>query len=515
VKNTGVAEVLEDLLKISRRKASQWHLFFLYTNFVFSLIKGVLIVPLYLRYMEPRLYGAWLACGGIIVYLSLCEFGVNRVLIQKVAVLASSSKTEQLASVVATGVRLNAGLAILPFLIGLGIAPFVAGIVQITGPEALDLRNAFILGALAASLMIFSFTPSGVLQGLQRQVFVNVCYTTGLALGILVTVVLLYAGYGLLAIPIGTLIHAGVTAVGNFSYMAVVLSRQGLLRWPRIDMGLFKEILGSSLFEFGGMAARSITTQSDNLIIGAALNPVLCNVFTFTGMAYKMSATLGGYVSNAAMPSLAHLVGESDADKTKRVIVDIIRISTIIGASLMCGALFLNEALVDIWVGPQFYGGVGLNLLFFLAAILMLFFYTFNNILVAFGDFRASGTAVMIQACVQLPLMVGLGYWAGMLGLAWASVLALAVVAIPIQAVALTRRLHVSPRDLISGAFALTAVFAIPIAAVVAMKYVWTPHGLIQLGLFCAAYAAISAACYAIIHKDLRDFVVGCFAKGA
>lgn len=470
---------------------------------------------MYLRYMEPRLYGAWLACGGIIAYLSLCEFGVNRVIIQKVAVLAASSKSDELASVVATGLRLNAGFAVLPFLISLGVAPFVARIVQITGPEALELRNAFILAALAASLMIFSFAPSGVLQGMQRQAFVNVCYSTGLALGIVTTLLLLWRGCGLLALPIGSLIHATITAAGDFGYMALILRRQDLLRWPKIEVRIFKEILASSSFEFGGMVARAVTGQSDNLVIGAALNPALCNVFTFTGMAYKMSATLAGYVSHASMPSLAHLVGESDADKTKKVIVDIIKISAIVGALLLCGAFFLNEALVGIWVGPQFYGGFWLNLLFFVAAVLMIFFYTFNNILVAFGDFRASGTAVMIQACLQMPLMVGLGYWAGMVGLALASVLALGAVAIPIQAVAIIRRLHVSSGALVRGVYTLAAVFAIPLTAVLAMKCIWIPRGLLQLGLFCAVYASISVACYAIIHKDLREFVIGCFAKGA
>ncbi|MBI5249947.1 MAG: hypothetical protein HY912_10680 [Desulfomonile tiedjei] len=501
-------------MEINRKKASQWYLSFLYMNFLLNLVKGVFIVPLYLKYMEPRLYGAWLACGGIIAYLGLCEFGVSRVFIQKVAVCSASSDNKQLTGIVSTGIQLSAALALLPFLIGLAVSPFVARIVQISGPESIELRNAFILASIAASLMIFSSTPRGVLQGMQRQVFVNICYTGGLLLGILVTLLLLVREYGLLAIPIGSLIHAVITASGSLVYMVVILRRQALLEWMRFDRGIFKEIFSSSSFEFGGSVAHTVSAQSDNLIIAAALSPELCNVFTFTGMAHKMSSTLGAYIPHATMAGLAHLAGESNPDRVKKVVADILKFSAMVGALLLCVVIFLNETLVGIWVGSQYYGGAWLNIIFFAGAVLSMFFLGLNTILSALGEFRTAGSLVILQGCVQLPLMAGLGYMAGIPGLALAPVLAMAL-AIPLQAITLIRRLNVSQGDLIDALYALGGVFAVPLAAVLVIRLFWVPSDVSQLILFCALYGSISVACYMTIYKSLRDLVAGFVLKRA
>lgn len=499
-------------LVTDRKKASQWYLAFLYVNFLLNLVKGVLIVPLYLSYMEPRLYGAWLACGGVIAYLSLCEFGVNRVVVQKVAVCVASSNNSQLAAVIGTGVRLAAFLSVLPLLIGLAISPFVARIVQISGPEAIELRTAFIVASLAASLMIFSFTPRGVVQGMQRQVFVNSSYTGGLALSIMVTLILLMRGQGILAIPIGALVHSAITVSANFAYMMVVLRRQGLLERPRFDLALFKEIFSSSSFQFGGSVAHTLSAQSDNVIIAAALNPELCNVFTFTGMAPKMSATLGAYIPHAAMPALAHLAGHSEPARIKRVLADIIKYSTMVAAMLLCGALFLNEAVVDIWVGHRFYGGHWLNVIFCVGALSSLYFLGLNAILNALGEFRISGILVIFQGCAQLLFMVVLGYVLGMVGLALATVLA-STLTIPLQAVKLLRRLHIPTRELVRGLYDLAGVVAVPLAAVLLVRLFWNPRDMLQLSIFCITYGVISVAGYLTIYKEVRDVAAEVLSK--
>jgi O-antigen/teichoic acid export membrane protein len=497
------------ILGSNLRRASQWHLFFLYINFFLNLTKGVLVVPLYLTYMEPRLYGAWLACGSIIGFLGLFDLGISRVMIQKVAACAASSKIEQLASTVSTGILLGCGLSVSSFIVGMTASPFIPHFVQISGPESLELRNSFIIGTAAMSLMLLSFTPASVLQGLQRQILVNVCYTGGLALGVGTTIVLLFAGYGLISIPLGTLVHAAVTAIGDYGYLLIILKKDSLFVWKSpFQTKVWKDIFSASSYEFTGNAAGALSAHSDNVIIAAAINPETCTVFTFTGMAHKMSATLAGYISHASMPSLAHIVGEGDRMRIKRVAGQILKYTTVMGALLLSGALVLNETVVRIWVGPEFYGGILLNAVFFASATSTIFFSTFRSMLAAFGDFRTSGTAVAIQACVQVPLMVVLGYVYGITGLALASLLSILFAALPIQAGSLIRKFQITSSELMSGLQQTAFLFAVPLGITFALRAVWNPSDLLQLVVLVGISTACALAVYTVFVREIRELIL-------
>ncbi len=498
-----------EILGSNLRRASQWHLFFLYINFFLNLTKGVLVVPLYLTYMEPRLYGAWLACGSMIGFLGLFDLGIGRVMIQKVAASAASSKSEQLASTVSTGILIGCGLSSLSFIVGLIVSPLFPHFVQISGPESLELRNAFIVGTAAMSLMLASFTPASILQGLQRQILVNIFYTGGLALSVGTTIVMLFAGYGLISIPFGALVHALVTVIGNYGYLLVILKKDTLFAWQSpFQRKVWKDIFSASSYEFTGNAAGALSTYSDNVIIAAAINPETCTVFTFTGMAHKMSATLAGYISHASMPSLAHIIGEGDRVRIKRVAGEILNYATVLGALLLSGALVLNETVVSIWVGPQFYGGTLLNVVFFASAVSTIFFSIFRNMLAAFGDFRTSGTAVAVQACVQLPLMAALGYMYGITGLALASLLSTLFAALPIQAKALARKFQITSSELMHGLQQTAFLFVVPLGIILTLRAVWNPSDLVQLVTLAGISTACTLAAYAAVLREFRQLLL-------
>jgi O-antigen/teichoic acid export membrane protein len=445
----------------------------------------------------------------MLAFLGLFDLGISRVMIQKVAACAASLKNEQLASTLSTGILLGCGLSVSSFVVGMIVSPFIPHLVQISGPESLELKNSFIIGAAAMSLMLLSLTPASILQGLQRQILVNVCFTGGLALGVGTTIVLLFSGYGLISIPLGTLVHAAVTAIGDYGYLFIILKKDTLFVWKSpFQTKVWKDIFSASSYEFTGNAAGALSAHSDNVIIAAAINPETCTVFTFTGMAHKMSATLAGYISHASMPSLAHIVGEGDIIRIKRIAGEILKYTTIMGALLLSGALVLNETVVRIWVGSEFYGGTLLNAVFFASAALTIFFSIFRNMLAALGDFKTSGTAVAVQACVQVPLMVVLGYLYGITGLALASFVSILFAALPIQARSLIRKFQITSSELMSGLQQTAFLFAVPLGITLALRAVWTPSDLLQLVVSVGISTACALAVYTVFVREIRELIL-------
>jgi O-antigen/teichoic acid export membrane protein len=495
----------KETARLSRRKATGWYLAFLYINYALLLTKGVLLVPLYLRYMNPKLYGAWLACGGIVAYFGMLEFGFNRVLIQRVAESEGGSDGPQTARLVGVGIRVGMVLSALPLIVGLVLSGYVPVWLLQQGPDSEQLRTAFIVASLAASLMMLSFTPASVLQGLQRQMVTNMCHTGGMGLGVIVTVYLLYRGYGLASIPMGSVVHYLLAAVGAYSYLWFIAGKDLLAKGLTFDRAEFRSMIRSCSRLFAGNAARTITDQSDRPAIGFLFNPLLCNVFVFTGTSYKMLVVLVGYVSHAVMPSLAHLGGEKDAEKLKGVVSLLIRLSLMFGALFLGGALVLNEEFLHVWVGAEYYGGDTLNILMFFAAMIALTLVFLDNILVALGEFSRTAAAGILEAAIYLPVMLGAGYLWGLPGFAAAAILAKGCGNLVVRVPAVLRRLGLGFGDLARAAGPLLWIMAAPICLGLLMKHLWNPSGIGGFILFGALYVSTSTILYGLLDGGFRE----------
>ena len=67
----------------SRKRASIVNLIRSYAFILIEIIRGVIMIPIYLQYIDSRLYGAWLATGSIIVLMGLSDFGLSSLIVQK------------------------------------------------------------------------------------------------------------------------------------------------------------------------------------------------------------------------------------------------------------------------------------------------------------------------------------------------------------------------------------------------------------------------------------------------
>ncbi len=70
---------------MSRIRTTKWNLFFFYLRTFVGLANGILIVPLYLKYIDNSLFGIWLASGNILTWITIIDPGVGDVLIQKIS----------------------------------------------------------------------------------------------------------------------------------------------------------------------------------------------------------------------------------------------------------------------------------------------------------------------------------------------------------------------------------------------------------------------------------------------
>ena len=233
-------------MKASRQRAAQSYLVLLYLDFALNSAKAFFLVPIYLRYIDARLFGSWLASGDIVATMAILDLGSGLVVLQTVAAAYGRDQREDLSYIIGTGFWTLTCLSFLPLVIGLIGSSYVPSFLKIGGPEAKELTTAIVIASGAAGLQIFASAPMSVLKGLQKIVLSGCVQLLGLIIGIAVTIFLLVEGCGLVAIPLGSLATSAFFHAGRFcsdgcrredpfGCSSVSLSESGAQRPLRMD----------------------------------------------------------------------------------------------------------------------------------------------------------------------------------------------------------------------------------------------------------------------------------------
>jgi len=178
-----------------------------------AIVWGIIMVPLYLRFIPIDVYGAWLASGNILAWLSTMDPGLTSVLQQRIAVAYGKHDLQDVRAVLGGGLLIGAVVLLLAIIFGLACAHYLPSWINLSpSVDKLMIVNAFSLAVIGTSLMIFSFAITSINQGLQGSLGSGLISIGINAISLPVTVVLLYNNFGLFALAYN-LIFAGVCSV--------------------------------------------------------------------------------------------------------------------------------------------------------------------------------------------------------------------------------------------------------------------------------------------------------------
>jgi O-antigen/teichoic acid export membrane protein len=488
----------------SRRKGVIALIVSSYSSTILAIVKGIVLVPVYLHYIDDRLYGAWLATGSIVAYFGLLDFGLNGVLVQRIASNYGKEDIDRLGSVLGTGVIIGLGLSSVPLLLGILISPWITDIVKITIIQSSQLRLAFILAAVGASLMLTMYCVGGVLIALQRQIVHGTVLFIGDILGIVAIVTMLMSGYGLIAIPLGTLVGALFSALIDGLYLWWFVKKklpQVSIRFNREEV---KDLCFHSVWQFGARSASTASRESDNLIVAALLDPRLCTILTFTKKASDILAQIVKYIAGAFLPGLSYLHGEDDKVKFKKITLLLFKITSLFGICLMGSFLFLNEGFIKLWVGSKYYGGFVLTSLFCIYGFFVISATTFYNVIFATGEMITTAKANLAEAFLRIPLCIVFVWLWGINGAAIAAVVAIIPTGFLMQIKSFIRILNLSQQDVLNALKIIGLQIFVAFAVGLSLNGILKPDSIIKFISFGGLYVFIISLICIYLDKDLR-----------
>jgi O-antigen/teichoic acid export membrane protein len=398
-----------------------------YLNKAIIIIQGLLLIPLYLHFIGDRMYGLWLASGGVLAFLGVMDMGLGGLLIQRVSSAYGRRDYVQTGNYFVNGLIVYGLLDILFCSLVLGISFFIPEWIGAKGEEASLLRACFQLAGIAAGAQFLNNCLRGFAQSLQRPLFPVICNTSFRILGLVTIVHLLYRNYRLWAIPIGLLINAVPVLVLNI-YYSLRLTRELGGGW-QIDKSIIWDFCQLSPVLFAGRVGKSMVKNMEPTLIAVMLMPELAPPFVITKRAADMVEQLVQVINASTFPSFAHLYAERHVERSRYALSRIMTLC--FGAALIGFGTYVaaNQAFVQLWVGSEHFLGRAMTVLMALGLLMMVINQFLSRLIIGTGDIAYPSLLVLSEGMIRVILMAGLLYGFGLAGLPLGMMLSCAVFA--------------------------------------------------------------------------------------
>jgi O-antigen/teichoic acid export membrane protein len=378
---------------ISKKRASFVNLLFNYANTLFSIINGVVLLPLYLRYFTLETYGSYLSSGNIVAMLGVLEGGMGLVLTQNLSKISAKKDFKLFTQAIGSGMIISLVALILIIFIAALLTPFIPQWVKSLPEETNNIRIAFMLSAFATGFSFIYVNISTAFQAWLKVEVPGIANLISVIIGIGTTILGLVYGMGISSIPLG-LLSKSVTGTGIlYTCLFVELKKK---QYPKIsfDKMVFRDLLKSCIPMFSGSLFKSLVDNSQLLIITNYISPRISAIFVLTGKVFQVCGIILAPIGSSIFSSVAHIVGLHDYKKLKKNIVGIYVVFTSIATIIIATGLSLNHSFISLWLGEDKFGGITLSVLLAITAFFESKFLFLNFNLYAFGIF---GKTVLID----------------------------------------------------------------------------------------------------------------------
>ncbi|NQU54783.1 MAG: oligosaccharide flippase family protein [Bacteroidetes bacterium] len=379
---------------------------------------GFIAAPIILNLTSQSLYGFWVTTISILGYLALTDLGLGMSLTRFVASLAKTNDAKSLNNVISTAFFAFCGVGLVFFIVGIGISPFISTWFKIPPKEVEQVLSAYrvaiISGAIALPLSVFG----GVVVGFQKMAIINITTNIVSIIAIGLSIILLYTGIGLVALPLASLFTVIFKSIFSFFYARRYFPLLNI-RFANFNWEDLKKLLSfGGYFQFGRVA-NTVALSTDNIVISGFMGAENVTPYAFTSkLPIIFSVTLAGKLPNAIFPAMTEMFANNEMDKLrqtyKRLTFFSVRFAFLAGAFIFIA----NPEFVSLWVGDQNYGGNFLNLVFVSWALLDTVYRGTTAIVFASGDMRNWTIASIAEAILNIAISISLVGSLGLVGVA-------------------------------------------------------------------------------------------------
>ena len=377
-------------------------------------------------------------------------------------------------------------------------APLVTAWARVPSTEAGAFTASFRLGAVASAMLLGYHGVVGTARGVQLTGLVTAAQVIAAISGLLVSVGLLVAGFGVWSLAYGLLARAVVSIAGAVLFVIDARKTAGL-RPGRPSMAVLRDMATLAPSMAGANAGYLLANYTEVMLVNTMFGPVAAAVYALTRRAMDGVRSLLESIAWAVYGGFAQLVTAEDRHRARVVLHEILWLR--LAAACLCAAVVLgvNEAFVSLLFGAENFGGIPLTAGFAAQMILSGQSFLSNYLFRAAGHMREGSILLAAEAVTRVALVAGALAMVGLAGAPWAAAAVSGVVMMitlrrldgelpgsNAPASALTTRSRVAP-GLVFLSGLVVAILTVPLS--------WTYVGGVVVLLAIGSAAVLLPAC--------------------
>jgi len=471
-----------------------------YVQFAISIITGIVLVPIYLKYISVYLYGASLATGSAVILLTIFDPGVAGLLMQNTASEYGKNNLKKMGELITIGFLISLAIAIVMIITGTLIGPYITKWLNIKDDTGI-IQRAFSIAVITSSLMLVYYSINAINYAFQSSLAIGIIFISSIIFKIIFVLFFLHSGLGLLSIPYSELAAALLMIIMNTFLLGRNMQRNHVPLLIRFD-GI-KKFLGLFIYTFTARISKIASKNMDNFFISYYLSPVSVVTYNLTSRAPTASENVIKLPVAAFRPALAHVTGSGDLKLTRAVISRLLRIILWSIGIITTGFMVFNDDFVRLWVGPQHYAGTLVNILICIAFSLFVWTNVTGMLLFSVGGIKKSSLADMISSFLLIPLIfIGIRFF-GLAGLVTAHIIAMLIAGAYYLPASLIKRLEFKKEDvliLIKEGIIVFFISAMLIIGAISVR----ANGWIELLIYAFFFMVLYATLLMILSKHMR-----------
>jgi lipopolysaccharide exporter len=380
---------------------------------------NIAIMVVVVRLVTPEEFGVFAAALTIAVILgSFADWGVSAFLMRSQADPGEVAPTVAFIAIVSGLVLAGATVLAAPLLASMFAAPAAAGPIRV-------MALCLVIGSLSA-------VPSALLAREFRQDRLFLANAIAFVPSNAVLLVMAWQGAGAMAFAWSRVVM--VACLGVAVTVAVG-------RWyrPRLDRARLRQVLSFGLPLAGANLVNYTLLNADFAFVGHALGPARLGIYVLAfNVAGWATSILAAAINNVAMPAFSR-VGE-DPGALRAALHRSTRAVGLVGLPVACLTLVLAEPLVLTLYGEPWRAAIPVLEVLGLYGAVFVVVSLLSNLLVGTGHTTRVFLIQVAWLGVLVPAMLVGIHWQGVTGVAWAHVLVVVVLVLPLYLAMLSRQ---------------------------------------------------------------------------
>lgn len=394
---------------------------------VISIIAAVIQVRLIIHFLPKDLAGTWFLFLSIGYYIAYFDLGISPTISREISFLLGNknkdehSKNKEIAHLIATCLRFFQVTAAFVFFTGL----IVGGIFLLkVAPQGnmKEVGAAWIIFIIGASLNLLGGAGFAALYGLGNIATERIIRSFTELLGLIMSVVSLYLGYGIIGLA-GSWVIQGL--VGRFFSWVALYRQHPMLKSVRgeASMAIFKKIAMPS-FKWAAMNLGAILIlQTDNVIIATTIGTSSIPPYEAIIKIITALATFSMLIVTSSTPFLSKAYAAREHDEFMTLLFRNVRYGMALMIICVTFLSVFGNNVVNIWLGSGNF--VGFPVLWTLLAMLTL---EVHHVILASATMAAGYIvffwAALISGILKIAFSVILGHYFGLWGIAAGTLIA-------------------------------------------------------------------------------------------